>query len=388
MTLKMSDDDFDSHDSGEFVERTMVFDPAMLHASVVDDDEKIHILVQQEGRDSGRCIEIADRPLMIGRTGAADIKLADPRISTRHAELRLVGSALKITDLNSTNGTFVDQRRIQGCVDLPVSSKLTLGSFVFVHEIRSRGNIRKANELHAELRKACDYVRALLPLPLSEGQVQTDWAYVPCSILGGDAFGYHELDDDRIAFYLLDVCGHGAGAAMHSVAVINILRQQSLPGVNFGRPDEVLRALNASFDMDRHHGMYFSLWYGVYHRKTRTLAYSSGGHPPALLIGPDRKSVSPLQTRSMSVGTFPGQRFRTQETIVAPGSSLYIFSDGVFEVVTTEGKEWNFDGFRDLILRSREKQAGEAARLQQAVERISRTVDFADDFSLIIANFY
>jgi sigma-B regulation protein RsbU (phosphoserine phosphatase) len=41
--------------------------------------------------------------------------------------------------------------------------------------------------------------------------------------LGGDSFGYHWIDDDHFAVYLLDVSGHGWGAALLSVSVINVL---------------------------------------------------------------------------------------------------------------------------------------------------------------------
>lgn len=381
----MTDQPVRTDDIEETVEHTMIFDPGDFHELL--GEEKVHTLVQQEGRDAGRCIELGEATLCLGRSDAADIKLSDPRISTRHCELRLEGGFLQVTDLNSTNGTFVDQRRIQGSATLPVSSRLSLGGCVFIHEVRTRRDLNKSREMHTDLRKACDYVRALLPLPLSEGPVQTDWAYVPSSILGGDAFGYHELDENRMAFYLLDVCGHGAGAAMHSVSVISMLRQQSLSAVDFGNPAEVLRALNKAFDMDRHGGMYFTIWYGVYDRRTRLLVYASAGHPPALLVGPDRREAVSLQVRCMSIGTWPDQAFKAAETVVPPGGRLYLFSDGVFEIVTHEGRDWDLDGFRRLVLEGGGRTAGEADRLLRSVERLSRTAGLADDFSLLIAHF-
>ena len=86
---------------------------------------------------------------------------------------------------------------------------------------------------------------SLLPAPLTTGPVRADWRFLPSTQLGGDAFGYDWLDQDTLVFYLIDVSGHGAGSAMHSVTVLNVLRQRALPDVDFRNPAEVLASLNA-----------------------------------------------------------------------------------------------------------------------------------------------
>src|SRR6185295_11826605 len=92
-----------------------------------------------------------------------------------------------------------------------------------------------------ELAEAAAYVRSLLPAPLA-GPIETEWCFHPGEQLGGDSFGYHWIDDNHFAIYLLDVCGHGVGAALLSVSVLNTLRAQTLPGVDFRQPASVLAA--------------------------------------------------------------------------------------------------------------------------------------------------
>jgi sigma-B regulation protein RsbU (phosphoserine phosphatase) len=81
--------------------------------------------------------------------------------------------------------------------------------------------------LASELALAANYVISLLPKPITDGPVQTDWRYFPSTQLGGDCFGYHWIDADHFAMYLLDVCGHGVGAALLSVSALNVLRAQA-----------------------------------------------------------------------------------------------------------------------------------------------------------------
>ena len=151
--------------------------------------------------------------------------------------------------------------------------------------------------LAGELAEAADYVRSLLPAPLS-GKVGVRWDFESCSSVGGDAFGYRWVDDEHFAAYVLDVCGHGVGAALLSVSVMNTLANQSLQDTDLRAPDQVLARLNAMFPMARHHEMYFTIWYGVFHAGTRRLRYATGGHPAALLFAPGADAAAPGANRS------------------------------------------------------------------------------------------
>ena len=130
---------------------------------------------------------------------------------------------------------------------------------------------RTHDRLQQELREAERYVRAILPAPLSE-PLAVDWRFVPSTELGGDSFGYHWVDDEHFALYLIDVCGHGVGAALLSVAVADTLRSEALPRTDFRSPAEVLTALNQAYQMERHGELFCTVWYGVYHRATGSLA--------------------------------------------------------------------------------------------------------------------
>src|SRR3954469_11309780 len=103
----------------------------------------------------------------------------------------------------------------------------------------------------SDLAQAAKYVQSLLPDPLRKGPIRTEWRFVPSASLGGDTFGYHWLDDDHLALFLLDVSGHGVGPALLSVSAFNALRSQSLPQTDFLEPGQVLAALNRAFQMEQ-----------------------------------------------------------------------------------------------------------------------------------------
>jgi sigma-B regulation protein RsbU (phosphoserine phosphatase) len=250
---------------------------------------------------------------------------------------------------------------------------------------RSIEALRTAYERqNADLEKAADYVSRLLPDPWTTGDVLTEWRFIPCDQLGGDSFGFHRLDDDRFAIYLVDVSGHGTAPALHSVSVINLLRKQSLPGVDFARPAEVAAALNTTFQMTEHRNLYFTFWYGVFDRSRRSLSYLSAGHPPALLLRGE--GAERLITPNLPVGMMPGSEFSEAVVSVPAGSRLFLYSDGAYEVETRDGSEWQVDPFLDLL--SRAPNAPGAPRwVEEQVRQVMAAAEFEDDFSVLVASF-
>ncbi len=286
------------------------------HADMIDlyQDDRLHCLEPAEDADDDARHIVGPLGLKIGRTSPADIVIADSEVSRSHCMVALVNGELLVSDLNSTNGTFIDGNRITGVEPLPVGAVLQVGKRAFKHEWRTRGEIEQSAEVDRELRRAAAYVRALLPPQISEGPIRTKWYYKPSAKLGGDAFGYGRLSEDKYVCYLVDVAGHGAGAAMHAVAIMNQLRQQNLPDTDMSQPREVLGTLNQIFGMDEHAGLYFTIWYGVYDRSTRWLNFASGGQHPAFLISPDGRDFTPLQTRNLIIGAMPGVSY-TQASV-------------------------------------------------------------------------
>lgn len=378
------------------IERTRFISAADLAGFGADDarpDDRRHCLELVSGAEIGRRFPVDAAGVTIGRVAPADIVLPEQSVSRAHCRLALVAGELIVTDLQSTNGCFIDGVRVGGAAPLPVGAILQIGFHFFKHELLTGTQLRKSEELDRDLATALSYVQALLPAALDDGRIRADWVYQPCAKLGGDVFGYGFLTPTLFSIYLVDVSGHGAGAAMHGVTVMNLLRQRALPGTDMTRPGEVLQTLNALFPMERHAEMYFTIWYGVYDLATRRLAFASGGHHPAYLVAPRRDPgivapPTPIATRNPIIGATPaGRRYRVDDIVVPPGASLYLFSDGVFEIVTAAGAEWRLDDFVALIAAPATPAETESQRLHRLVRAASRSREFDDDFSLVVLGF-
>jgi sigma-B regulation protein RsbU (phosphoserine phosphatase) len=245
---------------------------------------------------------------------------------------------------------------------------------------------RTQQRLESELADATRYVFSILPDKRTQTPV-TDWLLVPSTELGGDSFGYHQVDDDHFAFYLIDVCGHGVGAALLSVAVINVLRSSALANADFREPSSVLCALNDMFPMEKQSNMFFTIWYGVYNRAVQELRYATGGHPPAIHLRgrPDGSSTATqaITLGGMAIGAFPGVAFESASMAVEPGDRLLILSDGTFEVDGPDGDMLSVD---DLATFASTTSDAPAAILEW-VRSFNQEGPLPDDFSLLHIRF-
>lgn len=239
-------------------------------------------------------------------------------------------------------------------------------------------------KLAAELAEAAAYVQSVLPAPLSDGPVRAAWEFLPSSSLGGDAFGYGMLRDGKFGICLLDVCGHGVGAALLSISVLNVIRAESLPGIDFTDPGAVLAGLNAAFPMERHGEMFFTAWCGIFDTASRVMRFAAGGHPPAVLVGEDG-STRILAAKGPVIGACPGMKFVTAEAEIAPRSRVFVFSDGAYEILKRDGSMMGHDELRALLARA--PREGAVPWVMDQLRGMNSQAMFDDDVSLVEFSF-
>jgi len=96
----------------------------------------VHVLVSRSGPLAGQRFDLTEDEIVLGRENAT-ITLADEETSRRHATIRIVAGGAVIEDLGSTNGTFVDGRRIDDATPLTGTETIRLGQSTFQLEIEA-----------------------------------------------------------------------------------------------------------------------------------------------------------------------------------------------------------------------------------------------------------
>ena len=370
---------------------------------IVDDQEENCTVLQRRLEKEGHtCAAVYDGATALDRLVAEDFDLVlldimMPGIDGREV-LRRIKTDEKLRHIPVIMISALDQiESVVACIEQgaedylpkpfnPVLLRARIGSSLDRKRLRDAEQaafvaLKESQEkLAAELSEAAAYVQSVLPAPIKDGPVSASWQFLPSSSLGGDAFGYGPEKDGKFGICLLDVCGHGVGAALLSISVLNVIRAESLPGVNFSDPGEVLSGLNNAFPMEKHGEMFFTAWCGIYDPATRRMRFAAGGHPPAIVVAADG-STSIFAAKGPVIGAMPGMKFSAVEAEIPPGARVFVFSDGAYEIEREDGTMMAHDDLRELLARAPRENA--TAWTMDQLRAINSQPVFDDDVSLV-----
>jgi hypothetical protein len=107
--------------------------------------EPRHHLVILQPESAVRRVALPPGSLTIGRAAPCALLLESPEISRAHCRIDVAGNEVTVTDLNSTNGTFIDNNRLSGTVPLPHGTLLRLGNYVLTCEYQSEMDLEDAD---------------------------------------------------------------------------------------------------------------------------------------------------------------------------------------------------------------------------------------------------
>ena len=99
--------------------------------------EPQHHLVILQPESAVRRVALPPGSLTIGRAPPCALLLEGPEVSRAHCRIDVAGDEVSVTDLNSTNGTFVDNKRLTGTAPLPHGALLRIGTYVMTCEYQS-----------------------------------------------------------------------------------------------------------------------------------------------------------------------------------------------------------------------------------------------------------
>lgn len=150
----------------------------------------------------------------------------------------------------------------------------------------------------------------------------------------GDFYDFSLVDEDHLWFAIGDVSGKGVPASLFMAATKILLR--ALAGKN-PDPDAILTELNDDLCRDNDSGMFVTIFHGILHIPSGTLAYSNGGHNPPYVISPVGAVTLIENPGGMALGVMPKIKYRTKTLSLRPGERLFLYTDGVTEAMDSAG---------------------------------------------------
>jgi sigma-B regulation protein RsbU (phosphoserine phosphatase) len=98
---------------------------------------------------------------------------------------------------------------------------------------------------------------------------------------------------------------------------------------------------------------------------------------------PGAETPRPLATRNLFVGGVPDFTFSQDVASVAPGATLYVFSDGVFEFARRDRGRWDLDDFSRYMAEPAPRGASKMDALLAKARELAGKEHLEDDFSIL-----
>ena len=196
-----------------------------------------------------------------------------------------------------------------------------------------QANLRQEN-ISNELRIARNIQMEMLP-PMETAyadrdDVQLYSSLVPAKEVGGDLID-HFLRDEKLFFCIGDVSGKGVPSAMVMAVIHSLFRMASAREKN---PDRIMQTINEVACQNNRSNMFVTLFIGVLDLPTGHLRYCNAGHdaPVCLRQGADGLELECLPVKpNLPVGVFDDFSYEKQSVTLAPGETLFLYTDGLTE---------------------------------------------------------
>ena len=215
--------------------------------------------------------------------------------------------------------------------------------------------------------------------------------YRPCDETSGDYYSAFWLDHDHVGICVADAAGHGIGAAMLAVflkgQLENICRMDGTLHGPIRPPVEVVTLINESLCEKRLGREFISLIYGILHLPTMDFTFVNAGHPYPILLSHDG-AAQEIETQNTLAGLFEGISFAEKTVHLAPGQTIFLYSDGITEARSGPHACYGHNRLIHVLCRNAALPTGSLAdRVLEDLDVFQGTFPVEDDITILaIAN--
>jgi phosphoserine phosphatase RsbU/P len=249
----------------------------------------------------------------------------------------------------------------------------------------------KQREMEQELQFARQVMQSLLPERPASVPGYEFWAYYePARHVGGDYYGFipitskpgtDESQATRWAIAIGDVVGKGMPAALLT-AKLSAEVQMCLRG-NL-EPERVVAQLNRPFDGGGILDMYITFILVVLDVETHRLSVVNAGHPCPIIRRYDgRLEEFGRPASGLPLGIMPEYAYECVETILEPGDTVVLYTDGVTDAMDAKGDRLGEAQLRDSLLCARRGAAAAGDEVVHAIQRHVAERPQFDDITLV-----
>ena len=297
-------------------------------------------------------------------------------------------SPWRIAVVNYDDEVFEPLIKIRWINLLLTLAGLLILAFIIQRSAKSISKLQQANLEREHIDSELNIARKIQMemLPKGDKIALRDDCYVvgllnPAKMVGGDLYD-HFIRDEKLYFCIGDVSGKGIPAALVMAVMHTLFRSISAHESN---PSRIMHALNETSCQRNEQNMFVTMFIGVLDLPTGRLRYCNAGHDKPFVISEEIKQLTAKP--HLPLGVMDNMVYTTQETMLLPGESLFLYTDGLTEAMNESHELFGLKrvekGLQDCI--SKESNVTEKL-IQTMTNRVNGFVDGAeqsDDLTLL-----
>ena len=263
---------------------------------------------------------------------------------------------------------------------------LALG-LIIARYVNNNNKLQKANlkqeRIGSELRIATNIQKEMLPrsFALARDDIDIYGSLTPAREVGGDLYDFF-VRDEKLFFCIGDVSGKGVPSAIVMAVIHTMFRMASAHENN---PARIMQTINETACEGNDSNMFVTMFIGVLDLPTGHLRCCNAGHDRPFVVGGETVA----EKANLPVGLFADYRYVMEETTLADGSMLFLYTDGLTEAKNLQRQQFGLDRVMAVMGTGSLGSATGACprdcveRMKQAVESFCRGAEQSDDLTLL-----
>lgn len=235
---------------------------------------------------------------------------------------------------------------------------------------------RLEKELNTARQLQMDMVPSVFPHPTRQNPVELFASMEPAHEVGGDLYDFFYSDDGTLYFLVGDVSGKGMPAALFMARAKSLVRLAAelmrAPGGGPASPADIITRVNRELCEDNASVMFVTLFFAMLAPGSGEVEYCNAGHNAPYHMSGETLAVIE-GARGILLGVQHNAVYATGRLRLAPGDSIYIFTDGVTEAANSRDELFSAERLETVL---RAAAGSSSAEMVKSVASAVR--DFVD----------
>ncbi len=209
----------------------------------------------------------------------------------------------------------------------------------------------------------------------------------PAREVGGDFYDFFNLDDTHVAFLVADVSGKGITGALYMMTAKTLIKDKMLASPE-EHPAEVLSEVNSELCRNNPAEMFLTAWVGVLDLNNGRVSFVNAGHNPPV-VRRSSGEVEWMKPRSgCPLACFDNVKYKPLEMSLAPGDTIFLYTDGVTEAMDASGALFEDRRLIDSVKAANGESSDNTTAIlctavRNAVEKFIAGAPQADDITML-----